>query len=232
MLFCIHDIWSSSSSSGYDRGHLPSSSCWYSPLTSVTWLIEPEIEVYIPTSPSTEPDFDAIEMALFINYTWSFVMCIFQPNSHKSFRPQHLKLEWRSHKDVLFNRIRATSTAVILISRGSISWSRWRTLLQPQTCIRITCYMHTCRKALELLKRRQANLACTDLQSCRRETWEVEITLQGGSSFRPYSFEGTHSSWNTLCDLWVILLILLIMIIDNGEHPYIILAILYENWSD
>ena len=61
---------------GYDRGPPPSYFCWYSPFTSVMWLIEPEIEVYITTSTSTEPDFNAILLALFIKNTWFLWMCI------------------------------------------------------------------------------------------------------------------------------------------------------------
>ena len=72
---------------GYDQGPLPPSSCRYSPFTSVTRLIEPEIEVYIPTSPSTEPDFNAILLVLFINYTWFLVMCTFPTNPCKRFKP-------------------------------------------------------------------------------------------------------------------------------------------------
>ena len=70
-------------SPGYDRGPLPSSSCWYSPLTPVTWLIEPEIELYIPTSLSTKPNFNPILLALFINNTWFHLMCTSSVPSHQ-----------------------------------------------------------------------------------------------------------------------------------------------------
>ena len=50
-------------------------------------MIEPEIEVYIPTSTSTEPDINAVLLVLFIHFTWFLLMCTFPPNIRKRFNP-------------------------------------------------------------------------------------------------------------------------------------------------
>ena len=120
-------------------------------------------------------------------------------------------------KRCAFGQIWTTSTAVILRSwRGSISrFQSWRTLLQP--VLESHLYIQRVVEALT------SKPGMYNLQSYPRETWEVQITLQGGFCFEPCSFEVTfHLETRYLYFEWYNL----IMIIDDGEHTYIILVII------
>ena len=149
---------------GYDQSPLLSSSCWYSPFTSVTWPI--------------------LLAQIYQQHRWFLLMCTSGVPSHQSRENVStltsntakqlvphldaflLECEWENHliwperssrKDILLDRIRATSTTVIFISRGLISRFRsQRTLLHVQPVVKSHVYV---QKTLKLLKHRLANLA-------------------------------------------------------------------------